>query len=88
MKQIEAFSPEETGVPAHELRSFIERLEKVRNEKYALTEDEKSIFTELKSRGYDAKAVREILKLRRQDPDKRAETEALVDLYLSAIGEA
>ena len=86
MKQTEAFSAEETGIPASELRSFIERIERLEDEKTAISDDIKDVFTELKGRGYDAKAIREILKMRKQDPNKRAETEALVDLYISAIG--
>ena len=87
-EQINAFTPEETGIPASELRSFIERIERLDSEKAAIGDDIKDVFTELKGRGYDARAVREIMKMRKQDPDKRAETEALVDLYLSAIGMA
>lgn len=88
MKQTEAFSPSETGIPPNELRSFIERIERLEGEKTAISDDIKDVFKELSGRGYNAKAIREILKMRKTDPDKRAETEALVDLYLSAIGEA
>lgn len=86
MKQVEAFSAEEQGIPATELRSFIERIERLDGEKTAISDDIKDVFKELSGRGYNAKAIREILKMRKTDPDKRAETEALVDLYLSAIG--
>lgn len=86
MKQTEAFSAEETGIPASELRSFIERIERLDSEKAAIGDDIKDVFTELKGRGYDAKAVRQILKLRKIDPDERTEQEAIVELYLSALG--
>ena len=52
----------------------------------ALSDDIKDVFTELKGRGYDAKAVRQILKLRKLDPNERTEQEAIVELYLSALG--
>lgn len=85
-EQINAFTPEETGIPASELRSFIERIERLNSEKAAIGDDIKDVFAELKSRGYDAKAVRAVLKLRKLDPDERAESEAILDLYLSTLG--
>lgn len=86
MKQIEAFSVSETGIPANELRSFIERIERLNSEADTLKDDIKDVFTELKGRGYDAKAVRQILKLRKLDPDERTEQEAIVETYMSALG--
>ena len=86
MKQTEAFTPEETGIPASELRSFIERIERLDSEKAAIGDDIKDVFTELKGRGYDAKAVRQILKLRKLDPNERTEQEAIVETYLVALG--
>lgn len=85
MKQTEAFSAEETGIPASELRSFIERIERLEGEKTAISDDIKDVFTELKGRGYDAKAIRTILKLRKLDASEREEQEAIVELYLSAL---
>jgi uncharacterized protein (UPF0335 family) len=85
-EQINAFTPEETGIPASELRSFIERIERLDSEKAAIGDDIKDVFTELKGRGYDAKAVRQILKLRKLDPNERAESEAILALYLSTLG--
>lgn len=85
-EQMNAFTPEETGIPASELRSFIERIERLESEKAAIGDDIKDVFTELKGRGYDAKAVRQILKLRKLDPNERAESEAILDLYLSTLG--
>ena len=87
-EQINAFTPEETGIPASELRSFIERIERLDSEKAAIGDDIKDVFAELKSRGYDAKAVRAVLKIRKQDPNERAEAEAILDLYLSTLGMA
>lgn len=76
------------GVAAGELRQFIERIERLEEEKAALQEDISSVMAELKGRGYDVKAVRAILKLRKQDPDERQEAEAILELYLNALGMA
>ena len=84
--QINAFTPEETGIAADELRRFIDRIERLEGEKTALSDDIKDVFTELKGRGYDAKAVRQILKLRKLDPNERTEQEAIVETYMSALG--
>ena len=87
-RQVEAFTPSETGIAADELRRFIDRIERLEGEKAALSDDIKDVFTELKGRGYDAKAVRQILKLRKQDASEREEQEAIVELYMNAIGMA
>ena len=74
------------GVAAGELRQFIERVERLEEEKAALQDDIKDVMAELKGRGYDVKAVRAILKLRKQDPDERQEAEAILELYMTALG--
>ena len=74
------------GVAAGELRQFIERDERHEEEKAALQDDIKDVMAELKGRGYDVKAVRAILKLRKQDPDERQEAEAILELYRNALG--
>lgn len=74
------------GVAAGELRQFIERVERLEEEKAALDNDIKDVLAELKGRGYDVKAVRAILKLRKQDPDERQEAEAILELYMNALG--
>lgn len=86
MKQVEAFTPAETGIAADELRRFIDRIENLEQQKSAISDDIKDVFTELKGRGYDAKAVRQILKLRKLDPNERTEQEAIVETYMSALG--
>ncbi len=74
------------GVTGDQLRAFIERIERLEEEKKELSEQVKEVFAELKGQGFDVKAIRQILKLRKQDPDDRAEEEAVLDLYMSALG--
>jgi uncharacterized protein (UPF0335 family) len=76
------------GVAAEELRQFIERLETLETEKADLLESIKEVFAELKGRGFDAKAVRQILRIRKQDSAERQEQEAILELYLQALGMA
>ena len=74
------------GVAADELKQFIERLERLEEEKAGIMGDIKEVFAELKGRGFDAKAVRTILKIRKQDHAERSEAEAILELYLQALG--
>jgi uncharacterized protein (UPF0335 family) len=73
----------ETGVAAQELKQFVERLEE---EKKAIADDIKDVFAEMKGRGFDTKVVRQIIRIRKQDYAVRQEMEAVLDLYLSALG--
>ncbi len=75
-------------VSSEELRSFIERLERVGEEKKGLADFEKQIYAEIKARGYTPKYIRAILKLRKKQPSERDEDEAMLDLYSSAVGMA
>ncbi|CAA0101270.1 Uncharacterised protein [Starkeya nomas] len=74
------------GFAKEQLKSFIERIERLEEEKQTIGEDIKDTFLEAKGAGFDIKALREILKIRKQDADQRAEHEAIVDLYLQAMG--
>ena len=69
------------------LRSIIERLERLDEDKQAILNDMNEVFAEAKGDGYDVKALRKVLRLRKQDRAKRQEEEAILDLYLSALGE-
>ncbi|MBB4201098.1 DUF2312 domain-containing protein [Rhodoblastus sphagnicola] len=69
------------------LKSLVERIERLEEEKKAISEDIKEIFTEAKGNGYDVKIMRKIIAMRRQDEGKRREEAELVDLYLSALGD-
>ena len=73
-------------VNSGQLRAFIERIERLNEEKKALGEDIKEVFAEAKGNGFDVKIIRKIISIRAQDPDKRVEEETLIDLYLAAIG--
>jgi uncharacterized protein (UPF0335 family) len=70
-----------------QLKSIIERIENLETEKAEVTEQIKEVFAEAKGNGYDVKTLRKVVRLRKQDRAKRQEEEALLDLYLSALGE-
>ncbi|HEY1223704.1 MAG TPA: DUF2312 domain-containing protein [Brevundimonas sp.] len=69
------------------LRSIVERLERLEEDKKAVMADQKEVFAEAKGEGYDVKTLRKVLRIRAQDKAKRQEEEAILDLYLSALGE-
>ena len=73
------------GVAGDRIRSIIERIERLDEEIKDLMETKKEIFAEAKGEGLDVKVLREILKLRKQDKDKRDEQESLLELYLRAM---
>lgn len=68
------------------LRAFIERVERLEEEKSALVQDIKDVYGEAKSNGFDTKIIRKIVSIRKQDRDSRMEEEAILDLYLTALG--
>ena len=74
------------GVVGTRLKAFIERIERLNEEKSEISEDIKDIYTESKSAGFDVKTIRKIVKLRSMDTEKRAEEDQLLALYKSAIG--
>ena len=76
-----------TQVAAERLISFIERIERVEGEISEMQSDRKEIYLEAKGEGYDVKTMRTIVKLRAMDRSDRDEQQALLDLYLSALGE-
>jgi uncharacterized protein (UPF0335 family) len=73
-------------ITAEELRQFIERYETLEAEKKDIAEQQKEVLVEAKFRGYDTAILREIIKLRKMDPDQRAEREAILQVYLDALG--
>ena len=69
-----------------QLKSMVERIERLEEDKAAVATDLKEVYAEAKGNGFDVKILRKIVRLRKQDKAKRLEEEALIDLYLSAIG--
>ena len=76
------------GVAAGQLLSLIERIERLEEEKAALASDIREVYAEAKGTGFDTKAIRQIVRLRKLDQSERQEQEALLDLYLHALGMA
>ena len=70
-----------------QLKSIIERVERLEQEKSELAEQIKEVFAEAKGNGFDVKIIRKVVRIRKQDRAKRQEEEAILDLYLSAVGE-
>jgi uncharacterized protein (UPF0335 family) len=68
------------------LKSLVERIERLEEDKAAVASDLKEVYAEAKGEGFDTKIVRKVVRLRKQDKAKRQEEEALIDLYISAIG--
>lgn len=75
-------------IAAGHLRSFIERWERLQEDKQAISDDQKEVMAEAKANGFDTKTIRAIIRLRKLDPNERQEAEALLDLYMHAIGMA
>lgn len=69
------------------LRSIIERVERLEDDRAAVLADIKEVLAEAKGEGYDTKIIRQVVKIRRMDKAKRQEAEAILDLYLTALGE-
>lgn len=76
------------GITAEQLRSYIERIERLEEEKAELAANVREIFAEAKANGFDTKVMRQVLKLRKMDANDRAEQKSLLDLYLHALGMA
>ncbi len=74
------------GIAADRLRSIIERVERLEEERKALSGDVKDIFTEAKSAGFDVKVIRQIIRQRKQEPSEVEEQETLLDIYRRALG--
>lgn len=73
-------------VAAGQLRSFIERVERLEEDKKAVADDIKEVYAEAKGNGYDTKIMRKIVRLRKMDTAKRQEEAAMTELYLAALG--
>lgn len=76
------------GVAHDQLRSVIERIERLEEEKAATAADIKEVYAEAKGNGFDTKTLRQVVRIRKQDKAERQEAEAILELYLSALGMA
>ena len=74
------------GVAGERLKSFIERIERLEDEKAALTEDIREVYSEAKGSRFDVKIMRQIIKLRKMKPDERSEQDMVLETYKSALG--
>ena len=78
--------PDVGGIAGDRLKSFIERIERLEEEKRALGEDIKEVYAEAKGTGFEPKVMRQILKIRKMDKDEHDEQESLLDIYKRALG--
>ncbi|WP_321504111.1 DUF2312 domain-containing protein [Breoghania sp.] len=74
------------GVAADQLRAFVERIERLEEDKKAISEDIKDVYGEAKAMGFDVKILRQVVRLRKQEPHEREEQESILDLYMHALG--
>ncbi|WP_412058882.1 DUF2312 domain-containing protein [Bartonella sp. DGB2] len=77
---------ESQAIAVGQLRSFIERIERLEEEKKTISDDIKDVYAELKGTGFDSKAVRTIIRLRKKEDHERQEEEAIIELYKEALG--
>ncbi|MCD8498216.1 MAG: DUF2312 domain-containing protein [Alphaproteobacteria bacterium] len=83
----ESSEPQEVGgVAGARLKSFVERIERLEEEKAGIADDIKDVYAEAKGVGFDTKTIRKIVSLRKLDNEKRREAEELLELYKTAIG--
>ena len=75
-----------TKVAKDHLKAFVERIERLEEEKKTISDDIKDVYAEAKGNGYDVKALRTIIRMRKQDANERAEQETILDTYLQALG--
>jgi uncharacterized protein (UPF0335 family) len=78
--------PDVGGIAGDRLKSFIERIERLEEEKQALANDIKEVYAEAKGTGFDTKIMRQLIRLRKMDKDDLDEQETLIDIYKRAIG--
>jgi uncharacterized protein (UPF0335 family) len=75
-----------TAFAKDQLKSIIERIERLESEKKTIADDIRDIYAESKGNGYDVKALRTIVRMRKQDPNERAEAETILETYMNALG--
>ena len=74
------------GFAKDQLKSIVERIERLEEEKQALADDIKEVYAEAKANGFDTRTLRTVVRLRKQDSNERQEQEALLELYMHALG--
>ena len=79
---------ETQGVARDQLRAFVERIERLVEEKKTIADDIKDVYGETKAMGFDTKVLRKVISIRKQDQNERMEQEAVLDTYLHALGMA
>lgn len=75
-------------IQGDQLKSIVERIERLEEEKKTISDDIKEVYAEAKGNGFDVKVLRMVIRIRKQDANERAEQEAILDLYLQAVGES
>ena len=75
------------SISAEQLRSFVDRIERLEQEKAGIADDIKDCYAEAKSLGYDVKILRKVISLRKRKPDERREEQELLEIYLRALGD-
>jgi uncharacterized protein (UPF0335 family) len=75
-----------TRVAKDQLKAFVERIERLEEEKKVIADDIRDVYGEAKANGYDTKALRAVVKMRKQDSEERKEQEAILEVYLQALG--
>jgi uncharacterized protein (UPF0335 family) len=88
MSEIGDNSVTAAGISRDQLRSIVERVERLEEEKQAIADDIKEVYAEAKGNGFDTKIIRQVVRIRKQDTAERQEQEALLDVYLAALGMA
>ena len=73
-------------VQGDQLKSIVERIERLEEEKKTISDDIKEVYAEAKGNGYDVKALRTIIRMRKQDANERSEQETILETYLQALG--
>jgi uncharacterized protein (UPF0335 family) len=88
MSAVENDGPEQaqTRFGKEQLKAFVERIERLEEEKKTISDDIRDVYAEAKGNGYDTKALRTVIRLRKQDANERSEQQAILDTYLNALG--
>ena len=88
MSAVEKEAPEaaRTKFGKDQLKAFVERIERLEEEKKTISDDIRDVYAESKSNGFDVKALRTIVRLRKQDANERAEEETILETYMQALG--